>query len=120
MAPPVTAMTITVHPSAQLPWCGDFPPAAMASNVRFAARSPGLTSWLQNAGRLRHTMADLAGPGLRSRAESEVAGACCGSGSWLADTLRLLSARHSDLRGAEFRAADLQGARIRRVVPPRR
>jgi hypothetical protein len=47
-------------PPTQLLWCRDVSSAAMASNVRFAARSPGLTSWLQNAGRLWHTVAGLA------------------------------------------------------------
>jgi hypothetical protein len=37
-------------------------PAAMGSNARFTALS-GPTSWLQNAGRLRHAVAELAGPG---------------------------------------------------------
>jgi hypothetical protein len=37
-----------------------------------------MTSWLQNAGRLRHAVADLARPGLRSRAGWQVVGACCG------------------------------------------
>ena len=37
-----------------------------------------MTSWLQNAGRLWHTVADLARPGLRSRNGWQVVGACCG------------------------------------------
>ena len=37
-----------------------------------------VTSWLQNAGRLRHTVADLAWPGLHCRTGWQVAGACCG------------------------------------------
>jgi len=38
----------------------------------------GLTSWLQNAGRLRHAVAELGRPDLRSRARWQVVGACCG------------------------------------------
>ena len=43
-----------------------------------------LTSWLQNAGRLWHTVAELAGPALRCRTRWQVVGACCGQSWWSA------------------------------------
>ena len=43
-----------------------------------------VTSWLQNAGRLRHAVAELARPALRSRARWQVAGCGCGQCWWSA------------------------------------